>query len=316
MIPALAAIVAAGVALPHLLRLERAAPVTAAVLWLSSLGLRAVAGVLGVVYLLFFLPRTEVFDALTHWCLHLVLPIVPDDLSVEGHGIGDLVLYVPGILLTGSLMAACMSTARAARAARRLVERRAVGDGPRDSLIVGGPEVAFAVAGIARPRIVVSAGALARLDDAELAAALDHEQAHIRRRHRYVMLLALALQAVGRIVPGSARAIRELAFQLERDADRCALRGGDRLALASVILKAAEEADGPPQVARLGVRERLHQLLDEPAPHRAAPALNAIAIAMVAYTLVVSALVPAAAVAGARGDAHGTHHAQHCDRHH
>jgi hypothetical protein len=318
---ALAAIVAAGIALPHVLRLERAAPVTAAGLWLSSLGLRAVAGVLGVVYLLFFLPRTNVFEALTHWCLHVALPLISDELAIEGHGVGDAVLYLPGVVLAVSLVALCLSAARGARAARRLVESAALGDGPRDTVIVGGPEVAFAVAGIARPRIVVSAGALARLDDDELQAALDHEQAHILRRHRYVMLLALGLRAIGRLVPGSGQAIHELAFQLERDADRCALRrSDDRLALASAICKAAgvDVPNPQPATARLvggGVGERLRELLDEPPPHRPTPALNALAAAMVACTLLVSALVPAAAVAGAGTDAHGTHHAQHCGAH-
>jgi Zn-dependent protease with chaperone function len=114
-----------------------------------------------------------------------------------------------------------------------------VGAGPRNSLVVSGPEVLFAVAGLARPRIVVS-GALACLDDDELDAALDHEQAHIVRRHRFVMLLAVAFGALGRAIPATARAVRELGFQLERDADRWALlRRNDRLALASVICTAA-----------------------------------------------------------------------------
>jgi beta-lactamase regulating signal transducer with metallopeptidase domain len=225
------------------------------------------------------------------------------------------------VVLTGSLVAVCLATARGARAARRLVEQCALGEGPRDSVIVGGPEIEFAVAGIARPRIVVSAGALARLDDEELAAALDHEQAHIGRRHRYGMVLALGLRAVGRVVPGTGRAVRELAFQLERDADLCALRrGDDRLALASVICKAAgvDDPDRKPAIARLGgsgVAERLRQLVDESPPHRAAPALNALAVAMVACTLLLSALVPAAAVAGVGSDAHGTHHVQRCGGH-
>jgi Zn-dependent protease with chaperone function len=81
-------------------------------------------------------------------------------------------------------------TAREVRAARRLV-RQALDRGPRNSLILGGPEVMFAVAGMAHPRVLVSAGALTALDDNELAAGLDHEQAHIAHRHRFVMLLAL-----------------------------------------------------------------------------------------------------------------------------
>ena len=71
---ALTAFVAAGILLPHLLRLDRAAPVTATILWLASLCLRALMGVVAVIFLLFVLPRTAVFESLTHWCLHAVLP--------------------------------------------------------------------------------------------------------------------------------------------------------------------------------------------------------------------------------------------------
>ena len=318
---ALAAIVAAGIVLPHALRLQRVAPVTATVLWLTSLALRALTGLFAVTFLLFVLPRTEVFGSLTHWCLHAVLPGLADDLSVEGHGIGDLALLLPGIALGISLLVACIRTARGARRAQRLVSRHVLGRGPQGSIIVGGPEVVFAVAGLARPRIVVSAGALTALDDAELAAALDHERGHIARRHRFVVLAAAALSALGWMFPGTRRAGAEIAFHLERDADCWALdRRNDRLALASVICKAAVCAGPPtsPATANLGetgVGERLRQLLeDQPrrSSHPAAAVLNGLATIMVACTLLVGGLVPAAAAAGVRGDAHGAHH-EHCE---
>lgn len=317
----LAAILAAGIVLPHLLRLQRATPTTAVVLWLSALALRALASLLGAVYLLFFLPRTDVFATLTHWCLHTALPLVADRLSVEGHGLGDLMLLLPGVVLAASLLVTCIRTAKNARAVSLLVEAHVLGHGPRDSVIISGPEVVFAVAGLSQPRVVVSAGALASLDDDELAAALDHERGHIARHHRFVMLAAVTFSGLGRVLPGTSRAIREIAFHLERDADHWALQNrNDRLALARVICKAAVAVgtlDGAALagLGATGVRERLRQLLDEPArrSHPAATALNVIAAAMVAFTLVLGAAVPTAAVAGAGSDAHGTHHAEHCD---
>ena len=318
---ALAAVLAAGILLPHLLRLHRAAPITATVLWLTSLALRALAGLLAVTFLLFFLPRTGVFESLTHWCLQTVLPGLADEFNVEGRGIGDLSLFVPGVVLALSLLIACVRTARDAGDARRLVDRHALGRGPGGSVIVSGPEVAFAVAGLARPRIVVSAGALASLDDAELTAGLDHERGHIARHHRHVVLLTAALSALGCVVPGTRRAAREIRFHLERDADFWALdQRNDRLALASVICKAAASAQPPgsPALVSLGhagVRERLGELLeDQPrsSAHRTRAALNALAAGMVAFTVLLAAALPAAAVAGARADAHEAHHA-HCD---
>jgi hypothetical protein len=75
-IPALVAIVAAGIALPHALRLQRVAPVTAIALWLSSLALRALACALAVVYALLYAPGTNAFDVLTHWCWDALVPLV------------------------------------------------------------------------------------------------------------------------------------------------------------------------------------------------------------------------------------------------
>jgi bla regulator protein blaR1 len=318
---ALAALVPVGIVLPHVLRLQRAAPVTACLLWLTSLALRALTGLALVTFLLFFLPRTEVFRSLTHWCLHAVFPGLADELNLEGHGIGDLLLLVPGIALGTSLLIACVRTGRGAWTARRLVHRHVLGSGPRGSVIVSGPDVMLAVAGLARPRILVSAGALAQLDDAELAAGLDHERGHIARRHRFVTLTTAALSALGWMIAGTRRAASEVAFHLERDADRWALaHRNNRLALASVIYKAAVGTPslGSTAIANLGqtgVRERLGQLLDDQpgrTSHPAAAALNALAAVMVACTLLLAALLPTAAVAGARSDAHQAHHA-HCE---
>jgi hypothetical protein len=320
MIALLAAIVAAGMIIPHALRLQRVDPVTASVLWLSSLALRALTGVLAVILLLFFLPRTQLFRSASHWCVDVVVPVHGGEVDIEGHGLADLALLGPGLALAASVLYMCGRTARSARQARDLIENDALGRGPRESLIVRGPDVLFAVAGLLHPRIVVSAGALTWLDDDELDAALDHERAHIVRRHRFVMLLAVALGALGRALPGTDRAIRELSFHLERDADRWALQQrNDRVTLASVICKAAAaEPITHPALGGLGstgVRERLSQLLNEQPvrqPRPVAAALNAVATAMVICTLLLAVAVPTAAVAGVATDAHRTHHAHHC----
>jgi Zn-dependent protease with chaperone function len=315
MIVVMAAAVASAIALPHCLDLRRAAPTTAVVFWLSSLALRALAGAMGVAYMLFFFPRTGAYHAVTHMSFDTVVPVLGIQVEINGHSAGDVALFVPGLALAGSAFAVCVGTAREALAVRRMVDRHAVGEGPRSSVIVSGPEVMFAVAGLVRPRVVVSAGALVSLDDDELSAALDHEQGHIARGHRFVLLVALALRALGRPLPGAQRAIGELAFHLERDADAWALRRrGDRLALASALTKAAviggrESCDAATPRA-LGVHERRNQLLRHQ-PHRGslrvAAALNGLAVIMVTCTLILAALVPRTAVAGARNDPHGTH---------
>jgi Zn-dependent protease with chaperone function len=304
---ALATVLAFGIALPHLLELKRATPAAAAALWLCSLALRALTGVLVVMYLVFYLPSTTLFQAVAHWCWHAVLPLVTAHLGLDGHRLADAATAVPALLLMASLASVAVGVARAARAVRRLVRRHALRPGPRESVIVGGDEVILAAAGIRRPRVLVSAGALIALDDAELSAGLDHEHGHIARLHRYVLLLAQLLYAVGRFVPGSRRAMSQLSFHLERDADRWSLgRRNDRLALASVIAKAAQGRTVAAGVtlaplAGAGVLERVRQLVDEGAgsQERRARAVRFLSVGMITVTVALSVVLPASVAASA-----------------
>jgi Zn-dependent protease with chaperone function len=318
MTAAVAALIAAGILLPHVVRLERVAPITAASLWACSLALRALAGLFLAIYLVFFLPATELFGALTHWCLHAVVPLVATHLGVSGHGLGDAAIVAPAGVVAVSLASAAFGVARAARAVRRLLSRSTVARGPSDSLIIGGNGVLLAAAGLTRPRLVVSAGALTQLDDEELAAGIEHERGHIARRHRYVLVAAELCRAIGRVVPGSSRAVAQLAFHLERDADRWALRcRHDRLALASAICKAATtQSKASPVFAALGgggIAERLDQLTGavRPVAGRRAVAMNAVAAAVVALTLGVTMTLPATVQAGVKS-LQQVERARHC----
>jgi hypothetical protein len=308
MIAAAALIATIGIVLPHMLHLERSTPATAATLWAVSLALRALMAIFGALYLAFFVPSMPFFTDVTHWCWHTVLPIAATHLGLEGHKVGDAATILPGLLLMASLLSVALGVVRGARAIRRLLARDALGPGPADSVIVPGPEVVLATAGITRPQVVVSAGALLELEDDELAAGLDHEHGHIARRHRFLLVFAELCRGIGRFIPGCRHAMRELAFHLERDADQWALmRPHDRLALASAICKAAglKPADGA-AVTLLsggGMKERLGQLIDDPPLRRSRAAgalLNTVAIVMVCGTILIAALVPSTALAGAQ----------------
>jgi len=72
--------------------------------------------------------------------------------------------------------------------------------------------VLVAAAGLRKPRVVVSAGALLNLDDEELAASLDHEHGHIVRRHRYVLVAAELCRALARLFPEHAAPSRSSPF--------------------------------------------------------------------------------------------------------
>jgi hypothetical protein len=284
-----AALVAAalgGIVLPHVLRLERADPAPAAVLWAAALGLRALVVVGTMAGALVLLHPGHLLRAFVQW------PCAPHH-QVLGHALAA----AGGLALALSVLWALWRVVQATVAVRRLV-RTALGRGPEGSVIVGGDDVVLAVAGLARPRLVVSAGALARLDDAELAAAIAHERAHIRRRHRFVLLFAELCRVLGRPLPGTAHAVRELRFHIERDADRFAVRGrADRLALASAICKAATGGTTRPGMASLGgdgTAARVRELLQDAAPNGHRRRLRALATGASALAVGAALSLPAA----------------------
>ena len=301
----LAALVTVGIALPHALPMRRADAVGAIAVWCAALALRALVGVFFVIWAVFFLPATELFGAMTHWCWHSVVPLLTTHLGLNGHSVGSAAVVIPGLLLAASVLSVGFGVWRVARAVQRLLRTSAVGDGPDGAVIVGGPDVLVAAAGIGCPKVVISTGALTSFDDEELAAALAHERGHIEHRHRFILLFAEVCRALARYVPGTKRAVRELAFHLERDADGWALRTHDRFVLASAILKAASWDAAPhgaavTQLAGPGqLEERLGALVDGDG-HRGARrrVLRGFAVFFTALSLALTVSVPAAVATG------------------
>lgn len=295
----LAAVVAGAIATPHLLELDRARPAVAATIWLTALALRALSAVFVALFAIFYLRASEVFGLVTHWCWHAVIPFLATHLGLNGHELGNAATIAPSFALAVSLISVLYGLLRAWRAIRVLLRRTSIGQGPQDSVIVGGAEILVAAAGLTRPRIVVSAGALAALDDGELRAGLAHERGHIARHHRFVLLVAEFFRAGARFLPGTKRAMEELAFHLERDADAWAARHSDPLDLASAICKAAGVKPVGTTMALGGHagRRRVEQLLNGSSDAHGRLA-HALAATMLVLTLSLLALLPAATWAG------------------
>jgi Zn-dependent protease with chaperone function len=315
---ALAGLVIAVIGAPHVLRLESAAPGLAAFIWLAALALRGLAAVFCAIFVVLFLPTTQLFSLITHWCWHAVVPYVAAHLPLDGHALGDLALLMPAFVLAVSVLWVLVGLWRAASRVRLLLRRAVVGPGPQESLVLADGEVLVAAAGLRRPRVVVSAGALVAFDEEELAASLEHERGHIARRHRYLLVSAELCRALGRFLPGTRTAARELLFHVERDADRYAIaRRHDPAVLASAICKAAQGPAVAVPAMSLGgngvVTRRTRLLLESetPARSRRERSLRALATAMVALVLVSVAALPSAAHAGYHqaADARGV---QHC----
>jgi Zn-dependent protease with chaperone function len=301
----LASVVLAGIALPGYLRLERVEPAVAIAICLSVMLIRALSAVLAVLIVLFYLPGTELYTTITQWCWHAVMPVAPDHLSVSGHELGDLATPLPLVALIGSAISMIAGLAIAAHRLRRWLDRQSLGEGPCGSTIVPGAELMLAAAGLARSQVVVSTGALAALDDAELAAGIEHERGHIVRRHRLVLLISAICTSLARFMPGTRRSADRLAFHVERDADAYALaRRHDRLALAGAICKAALATGQNSAALSLqgqgAVGARLRLLLDTPPITRSRNrrAARGAAAALVSLVLVLSASVSIAVADG------------------
>ena len=287
------------VLVPHLLPLHRVAPISAATVWLLALGLRAMIAVGAAVFLFLFLPGAGLFHVATQWCFHTLVPFLTEQFGLRGHSLADIASLLPGLTLAASLVWVAFGLARGSVALQLFLRRRRRGDGPLGSTIVDEDAVFVAVAGVGRGEIVISRAALEAFDGEEIAASVAHERGHLRRRHRPVLVVGRILAALGRPIPGTRTAERELGFSLERDADEFAVREtSDPLALASAICKAAVARAEIPSAAALRGRGstvlRLEYLMNG-GQQRAAAGLERAARG-IAAVLAVSVLVLAVAV--------------------
>jgi Peptidase family M48 len=290
---------------PHLLPSSRLTPASGVFLWLAVLAVRALLVALLALALILYLPTTQLFQLLTHWCFHAVIPFMATHLGFSAHSVGDAATLIPSVAIAASLVSALFAIWRSGRSVRRWLRRSSLGPGPADSVIVGGPDVMLAATGIRRPQVVVSTGALATLDDAELAAGLEHEHGHIARCHPYLATAAELMFAIARPLPGSREALTQLHFHLERDADEFAIRRtGDPLALASVICKAAGAPPSEPALiglANTGAPARLRLLMNRSAsgPSRLAVlGARGLATVLAALALLMAVSTPAITISG------------------
>ena len=232
--------VAAAVSIPHALPLHRVAPRTAGAIWLLALWLRSLLMIATAIFFFVYLPQTQLFDEVARWCLRNVVPILSGHLGFSGHPVVHFAVVLPGLMLAASVLWMLAGLLRAWVALRLHLARRVLGTGPEGTTVVDDDAIVVAVTRLGRGQILVSRAALGAMDEDELAASLAHEQGHLRRRHRPVLLFGALLAALARPLPGTRAAQRGLIFSLERDADEYAVeRTCDPLALASAIGKTA-----------------------------------------------------------------------------
>ncbi|MCX6551627.1 MAG: M56 family metallopeptidase [Acidobacteria bacterium] len=115
---------------------------------------------------------------------------------------------------------------------------------PSPSVIVlDRPTPVFLCAGVDRPAIIVSTGALDRLSDAELDAATVHELAHLERRDPVMGWCLMAVRTFQCFNPAIQILGRQAVQELERRADLAVVRKGGAGALASAISRLARDPE-------------------------------------------------------------------------
>ena len=129
----------------------------------------------------------------------------------------------------------------------------------RDLRVLDVPQpLAYCLPGV-RSRVVVSEGTLTTLADAEVAAILTHERAHLRARHDLVLEAFTAVHAAFPRLVRSANALRAVQLLVELLADDAAVRATGRTPLARALVACASgrapsgalAASGPSTVLRV-----------------------------------------------------------------
>jgi Zn-dependent protease with chaperone function len=260
-----------------------------AVAWAAGLLL----GLFGLVaFVPVFARLLESWRVSAHAVAHHV-SIFGQTLSYPAANAGALVVLA--LALLGAIVAAIALCAIGSelKAARRLARRLAQLDmTPRDGVFVIDDERPEAFcAGLLRPRVYVTTGALARLDASALDAVLVHEREHARRRDPLRLATSRVIARSLFFVP----AIRELGrgqmmlAEVSADERAVSAAAGDRSAVARAMLSFS---DGPEAGGSAGVDPaRVDYLLGE-APGWRFPALTcAVALALLAIVATLAILV-------------------------
>ena len=191
--------------------------------------------------------------------------------GVDPETIAVLALAAAGTVALGTALHASVRQLLAHRSFLRSLRRLGtrVVDGREIVVVRGAGSVAFC-AGLLRPRIFVSQGALRRLAPEELRAVVAHEGHHAERHDPLRLLIGRALTCSLRLPVVGALGRRQVVLA-ELAADAAAVRSlGSAAPLAGALLAFDDDA--------LGVApERVDQLTGELAPGRVPPALLVLA---------------------------------------
>ncbi|RKS06052.1 peptidase M48-like protein [Nocardiopsis sp. Huas11] len=261
-------------------------PYTAVITW-QALGLAWGVSTIGAL-LAFGLSSYELGAA--HGALALAGDIVTgrlisSELSLGTEGVSHIVAVALAAALTlvlfYGLVSSFVQVVRVRRRHHDLLELVAKDhpDVPGARVVDHPAAAAYCLPGVLRSQVVISEGALAVLDRAELAAVLAHENAHLRQRHDLVLLPFSSLKRAFPRVRLVRTYYASVALLIEMCADDQARRHSTNRELAMALLRFGAAGPAPvPAGAMAAVEEsepdvmrRVNRLLrpDDELPYHA-----------------------------------------------
>jgi bla regulator protein blaR1 len=227
--------------------------------------------------------------------------ILGQGLSYPTANTGAVILLALGLLggiVTATALGALASELGAARRLTRMLKRLHPAERGGVFVIDNACPESFC-AGLIRPRVYITSGALALLDAPGLQAVLAHERHHARRRDPLRLAASRVIARALFFLPAVRELRRGQQILAEMSADESAVTGaaGDRSALARAMLNFSEAPDAS---ASSGVdRARVDYLLGEPPGWRFPTMMCAAALGLLALVVTVAILVGGEAVGSA-----------------
>jgi beta-lactamase regulating signal transducer with metallopeptidase domain len=203
-------------------------------------------------------------------------------------------IVVLGLALLGAIVVAIMiaGVIRELRETRRF-DRRLAAARPlaiEGAFVIDDPRPRAFCAGLLRPRVYVTTGALEVLDEQALEAVLMHERHHARRRDPLRLAAGRVLARALFFLPGLAELGRRRETLAEISADENAIEAGPehRSALARAMLSFTDSAEADESV---GIDPaRVDHLLGEPASWRFPAFMFLVALSVLALLAAVAVL--------------------------
>lgn len=202
-----------------------------------------------------------------------------------------VILLLAGL---GSVVTARALTGAARElAASRRFNRRLAGEQPQplhEALVIADRQPRAFCAGLLRPRVYVTTGALEMLDGAALGAVLAHERHHARRRDPLRLAAGRVLARALFFLPWLGDLVQHQQALAELSADESVVNAApaNRSALARAMLTFS---DTPPSIGPTGIDSaRVDYLLGEPPNWRFPALLCATAASVIALLVAVAVL--------------------------